>query len=296
MILLELANKAIFDALAEQLTLEKPTVLEFKCSDFDGAMFHVWTSQQNENDINISLSYGAAADILSKGGHARLEKVYGSHLVEAENGYDVTLLYSWSDITSNRDKTLTDISMIKAWVCASPLLSAMEAAESGAGGSTAVVDVALRDSTERMWVIQDGADRITVLFSVYFRDPDDVVFAKVFFTELKKSMQGAPSCDFSFQPPGELKNVKELPRGAQIGYVTFVVFDRHFKGPKKENAAFTLTTFRNYLHYHIKCSKSHMHTRMRNRTENLLKILNRAKQELVDQEKKTATGRTFTRK
>lgn len=31
-----------------------------------------------------------------------------------------------------------------------------------------------------------------------------------------------------------------------------VVFDRHFKGPKKDNCAFTLTTFRNYLHYHIK--------------------------------------------
>lgn len=75
-----------------------------------------------------------------------------------------------------------------------------------------------------------------------------------------------------------------------------MVFDRHFKGPKKDNAAFTLTTFRNYLHYHIKCSKSHMHTRMRNRTDNLLKILNRAKQEPVDQEKKTASGRTFARK
>jgi len=295
MILLELANKAIFDALAEQLTQEKPGLLEFKCSDFDGAMFHVWTSQENENDINISLSYGAAGDILAKGGKARLQKVYGQHLVAPENGYDVTIQYNWPEIAQSRDKMLTDISMIKAWVCASPLLQAFESAESG-GSLGGLIDVALRDSTERMWIVQDSADRITVLFSVYFRDPDDIVFAKVFFQELKKSLQGAPSCDFSLQPPGELKTARDLPRGAQIGYVTFVVFDRHFKGPKKENAAFTLTTFRNYLHYHIKCSKSHMHTRMRNRTENLLKILNRAKQEPVDQEKKTATGRTFTRK
>jgi len=295
MILLELANKAIFDALAEQLTLEKPGILEFKCSDFDGAMFHVWTSHESENDINISVSYGAAADILSRGGHSRLEKIYGQHLVAAENGYDVTLQYSWPEIAQNRDRVLTDISMLKAWISASPLLTAMESAESG-GKLDGLVDVPLRDSTERMWIVQDSSDRITVLFSIYFRDPDDMVFAKVFLQEFKKSVQGAPSCDFNFQPPGELRQAKDLPRGAQIGYVTFVIFDRHFKGPKKDNAAFTLTTFRNYLHYHIKCSKSHMHTRMRNRTENLLKIINRAKQEPVDQEKKTATGRTFTRK
>jgi actin related protein 2/3 complex subunit 2 len=295
MLLLELANKAIFDALADQLAQEQPGIVEFRCSDFDGAMFHVWTSQGNEGEINISLSYGAAQDILEKGGMARLQKIYGPHLVSAENGYDVTLQYSWQEISQSRDKTLTDISMIKAWVCASPLLTAMESAESG-GSLGGLVDVALRDSQERMWIVQDGSDRITVLFSVYFRDPDDMVFAKVFFQEFKKSMQGAPSCDFNVQPPGELRNVQNLPRGQQIGYVTFVVFDRHFKGGKKDNAAFTLTTFRNYLHYHIKCSKSHMHTRMRNRTENLLKIINRAKQEPVDTEKKTATGRTFVRK
>lgn len=110
--------------------------------------------------------------------------------------------------------------MVKAWLCASPLLEAMEKAESG-GKLPGMMDVALRDQSERMWVIQDGPDRITAIFSVYFRDPDDMVFAKVFFGELKKSMQGAPSCDFSFTPPGELKSVRDLPRGGQIGFVTF---------------------------------------------------------------------------
>jgi len=295
MILLELANKAIFDALAEQLTQEKPGIIEFRCSDFDGAMFHVWTSHENENELNISLSYGAAQTLLEMTGKARLQKLYGAHLIAPENGYDVTLQYAWNEIAANKDKTLADISMLKAWLCASPLLQAMESAEAGQQ-LQGTLDVPLRDSNERMWVQQDGPDRVTCIFTVYFRDPDDMVIANVFFGELKKSVQGAPSVDFKLQAPGELKNVRDLPRGQQIGYVTFVAFDRHFKGPKKDNAAFTLTTFRNYLHYHIKCSKSHMHTRMRNRTDNLLKILNRAKQEPVDQEKKTSTGRTFTRK
>jgi len=226
-----------------------------------------------------------------------LQKIYGSHLVAPENGYDLSLKFSFAEIAGNREKLVSDISMLKAWLTAAPLLQAFEAAETGQQ-IPGTVDIPLRDTNERMWVQQDGPDRVTAVFSVHFEDADDIVFAKVFFAELKKSLQGAPSVDFNFNPPGELKAVKDLPRAKEnnIGYVTFVVFDRHFKGPKKDNTAFTLTTFRNYLHYHIKCSKSHLHTRMRARTENLLKILNRAKQEPVDAEKKTVTGRVFTRK
>jgi actin related protein 2/3 complex subunit 2 len=80
-----------------------------------------------------------------------------------------------------------------------------------------------------------------------------------------------------------------------MAYVVFVLFDRHFAKEKRAKTIDTLQTFRNYLHYHIKCSKSHLHTRMRNRVESLLKILNRAKQDLPV-EKKTITGRTFVRK
>jgi len=294
-ILLDLANRAIADAIGEQLDAETPNILEFKCSDFDGALFHVWSGHENQDELTVSLSYGGAAECLKQSGKARLQKIYGSHLIPPEDGFDVSIKYSMQEMKNNREKAVTDVSMLKAWLVASPILQAMEAADSGQQ-IAGMVDVALRDSRERLWVQQDGPDRITCLFSVHFEDADDIVFAKVFFSELKKSLQGAPSCDFNFQPPGELKNVKDLPRGADIGYVTFVVFDRHFKGPKKDNSAFTLTTFRNYLHYHIKCSKSHLHTRMRNRTENLLKILNRAKQEPLDTEKKTAAGRTFVRK
>ncbi len=36
---------------------------------------------------------------------------------------------------------------------------------------------------------------------------------------------------------------------------------------------------RNYLHYHIKCSKAYIHSRMRAKTADFLKVLNRAKPE-----------------
>lgn len=87
-------------------TIRKPGVVEFRCSDFDGAMFHVWTSHNNENEVNVSLSYGAAGDLLAKGGRDRLNKLYGAHMVAPENGYDVTLQYQWPEIAANRGPPL----------------------------------------------------------------------------------------------------------------------------------------------------------------------------------------------
>lgn len=78
--------------------------------------------------------------------------------------------------------------------------------------------------------------------------------------------------------------------------MTVVLFKRHWTPvAKAQPAVFTLVSFRNYLHYHIKCCKSYLHTRMRLQVENLLKVLNRAKQE-APKERKLASGRTFVRK
>lgn len=114
-----------------------------------------------------------------------------------------------------------------------------------------------------------------------------------------------------------------------------VLTPRHFQDNNKEDTIDLIHTFRNYLHYHIKCSKAYLHQRMRARTAGLLKvggenggkkvsardtlrsrharltvallspirlsppcsvqILNRARPE-VEKEKKTASGRSFLRK
>lgn len=81
-------------------------MLEFKCSDFDGALFHVWSGHQNADELNISLSYGGAAECLKQGGKARLQKIYGPHLVAPENGFDVSLRYSFNEIAGNRGPSL----------------------------------------------------------------------------------------------------------------------------------------------------------------------------------------------
>jgi len=297
MILLEFTNKVIEDNLIERMNgeFEKPPVIDYKCADFDGAQFHVSSAEGTPSVVTISLQSTAAKALLKNGGEQLLKDKYGAHLVAAESGYDVSLRYDVDKIpVADRASTALEIAKLKSYLYGAVVVKVCEEAEKG---STAILyDIPLRDSEERMWLRADSTDRVTVVFSINFTDADDIVFGKVFLQEFKKSVAGAPSVDFVYKnPPLELKGVANLPRSENIGYVTFVLFDRHFKGDKKISAAETLPSFRNYLHYHIKCAKSHLHTRMRNRVDLLLQILNRAKQE-IDKEKKTATGRTFTRK
>jgi len=302
MILLETANKLIEDNILERMNEvfdegRKPPIIEYKCADFDGAIFHVASTESAPSLVTISLQSAAASSLLKNGGHDLLKEKYGANLVAAESGYDVSIQYDVDKVApGDRAKVAAEIGKLKSYLYGSIIIKVCSEAESGHTGT--LYDIPLRDSEERMWVRADSADRVTVVFSINFTDVDDVVFGKVFLQEFKKSIQGAPTVDFVYKtPPLELKDVSNKPRADNIGYVTFVLYDRHFKGAdKKATVAENLPTFRNYLHYHIKCAKSHLHTRMRNRVELLLQILNRAKQDFDKEEKKTASGRTFNRK
>jgi len=259
-------------------------------------MYHV-SSSESKADVTISLSGGACKELLKNGGKEHLELIYGSHFIAAESGYDVSIKYTIQGVSdAEKEKLANEAALLKTHLWGAPLIKVFKSAESG-GNVPGIIDIPLRDSEERMWIRQDGGDRVTVIFSVNFSDADDSVIGRVFLQEFKKSLAGAPSVDFYYkEPPMELKSITTLPRAENISYVTFVIFDRHFKGDKKNKVAQLIPTFRNYLHYHIKCAKSHLHTRMRNRVELLLQVLNRAKQDDIEKEKKTATGRTFQRK
>jgi len=300
---LECVNQAIYEQLLERMNfvateeVPKPPVLDFKVADFDGALFHVASDEKNPSVINISLQSVAAKSLLDKGGADLLKTIYGPHYVAPQRGNDVTLSYDLDAVPAgDRAKVANEIAKLKTHLYGSVVLRVCEAAEKGQFGKE-LIDIPLRDTQERIWLRADSADRVTVIFSINFVDADDVVFGKVFLQEFKKNASGAPTVDFTVKnPPLELKDVKDAPRSDNIGYVTFVLYDRHFKGDKKASVAENLPTFRNYLHYHIKCCKSNLHTRMRNRVDLLLQILNRAKQDLDSGEKKTAKGRTFVKK
>jgi actin related protein 2/3 complex subunit 2 len=84
---------------------------------------------------------------------------------------------------------------------------------------------------------------------------------------------------FSRDPPAGLAE-HDARMGEGVGYITFVLFPRHTAKETRDNTIDLIHLFRNYLHYHIKCSKAYIHSRMRAKTAAFLKVLNRAKHEV----------------
>ena len=78
-----------------------------------------------------------------------------------------------------------------------------------------------------------------------------------------------------------------------IHLMIIVLFPRHLTPQRRDESISHIQTFRDYFHYHIKAAKAYMHSRMRRRVADFLKVLNRAQPEAEEKEKKTASGRSF---
>lgn len=180
--------------------------------------------------------------------------------------------------------------------------------------------------------IRASHDRVTVIFSTVFKEETDRIFGRVFLQEFYdarklQSLQSAPQVTYSNrEPPLEIRHLPGLKKHENVGYVTFsesaighsqpravdrakreqgwrpdrkhrltpVLSPRHFSNPVQTMSTIShIQLFRDYLHYHIKCSKAYMQSRMRFRVAEFLKVLNRAKPEQEDKERRTVTGRTF---
>lgn len=136
------------------------------------------------------------------------------------------------------------------------------------------------------------------MFLVDFIDATDKALARTFlqqFVEAQRSIRTAPTASFSREPPLELANENILVNSDISGFLSFGFEERHVQGNLKSVAITLLTGFRSYLHYHIKCSKTYLHMRMRKDVASWLQVLNRARPE-VETEKKTMAGKTFVRK
>ncbi|VDP51608.1 unnamed protein product [Schistosoma mattheei] len=124
------------------------------------------------------------------------------------------------------------------------------------------------------------ADRVTVIFSTVFKESDDLIIAKVFLqelTEVRRRFDRAPQVLYSQSvPPSELVGT-DAAVGDNVAYITFVLFPRHLTPQASSRTINLIHILRNYLHYHIKCSKGYIHRRMRAKTFEFIKILNRAR-------------------
>lgn len=299
MILLEIKNRIIDDILRlkfkNALAGAKPETVDVTVADFDGVLFHISNLNGDKTKVRVSTSLKFYKELQEHGADELLKREYGPYLIAPEEGYNVTLLYDLESIPESYDDLIHKAALLKRNCFASVFEKYFEFQEQGEEGHKRAV-IHYRDD-ETLYV-EAKSDRVTVVFSTIFKDEDDIVIGKVFMQEFKegrKASHTAPQVLFSHkEPPMELANT-DARVGENIGYITFVLFPRHTNRQARDNTINLIHTFRDYLHYHIKCSKAYIHSRMRAKTSDFLKVLNRARPEPKNIEKKTMSGRTFVR-
>ncbi|XP_044758212.1 probable actin-related protein 2/3 complex subunit 2 [Coccinella septempunctata] len=300
MILLEINNRLVEETLTVKIKNAqaglKNESIDVTVADFDGVLYHISNPNGDKSKIRVSIALKFYKDLQEHGADELLKKEYGSLLTTPEDNFNVTLLINLEDIPENWQEVVKKIGLLKRNCFASVFEKYFDFQEKGEEGHKRAV-INYRDD-ETLYV-EAKADRVTVVFSTRFRDENDVVIGKVFMQELKEGLrasQTAPPVLFSHrEPPRELQNTNAVVDN-NVGYVTFILFPRHTARNTRDNTINLIHMFRHYLHYHIKCSKAYIHSRMRAKTSEFLKVLNRARPESRSTDKKTITGRTFIRR
>ncbi|KAF8159643.1 actin-related protein ARPC2 [Crassisporium funariophilum] len=301
MILLEPHNVIIQTTISEKL--QKPGSLDVVFVDYDNVRFHLSTADR-KTVLLLSMHIPCWEELLQYGALDVLRREYGSLLTDqTEPNYNVSLEIDLEQVPTDaesREAFVTSLALMKRNALAAPFERAFKTQKDleTSGGQGDLMQIHYRD--EEAMYIQAAPDRVTVIFSTIFREETDRIFGKVFLQEFvdarrQPSIQNAPQVLYSSRdPPLEIRHVPGLRNSEDVGYVTFVLFPRHFGNPSVSSASIShIQLFRDYLHYHIKCSKAYMHSRMRHRVTEFQKVLNRAKTEVATTERKTASGRTM---
>ncbi|KAG8833716.1 hypothetical protein FRC17_010179 [Serendipita sp. 399] len=172
---------------------------------------------QPEADYHVSLEY-AIDSLPPAGGRPSLV-------------VDRIVAFLISPLTDERDALIKSASLLKRNALAAPFeraFATQKTLESSASIDMPgeLMEIHYRD--EEAIYIQAANDRVTVVFSTIFKDETDRTFGKVFLQEFvdarrqNTAMQHAPQVLYSSRdPPLEIRNVSNLKRSDDVGYVTF---------------------------------------------------------------------------
>ncbi|KAG8908363.1 hypothetical protein FRB99_007291 [Tulasnella sp. 403] len=289
----------------------RPSSLDVQFVDFDGVRFHLSTGDR-KTLLTLSMNIRCWDELAQYGAWDVLGQQYGSYLKPpnaAEPGYHVSLEFDIDQVPKDpeaREALIKSAALLRRHALAAPFIRAfathrqLESQPLPTDGSAPPLGelMAIHYRDQEAIYVQASHDRVTVVFSTVFQEETDRIFGKVFLQEFVDArrlptIQTAPQVLYSNrEPPLEIRDVPGLSRADDVGYVTFVLFPRHFSNPHVAEATIShIQLFRDNLHYHIKCSKVYMHTRMRARAAEFLKVLNRAKTEVAGEPiRKTVTS------
>lgn len=307
MIHLEPGHRIVAETLAARFHAapDKREAVDVTCADF-GCQYYVCAAQEEKHILRVSLWLRCFDEIRDMVGERYFQELYPGMLEPTPRpNYKITIAVNLDQLppdAEGRDALVRKLSSIKRDVMGAPLWLCFKALLGGVRPPRPHYVIHFRPE-ETMWVVPQN-DLVVVVFSIAFENQVEAAIARVFLQEIEisrrqsRDLATAPNVTYTQEAPQELKQLKDVDKSTGknfIGFVSLAINKRIVDGDRLEKAVTLVEGYRAYLVYHIKATKSQLHTRIRSRSSNWLQVLNRAVPEKLNAEKKTITGRTFKR-
>jgi len=306
MIHLEPGHRIVAEAVAARVhsAPDKREAVDVRCSDF-GAQYYVSVQPEEKHVVRVSLWLRCYEEIAEAVGQGWFQEFYAGMVEAPQAGYKLTLAVNLDRLPADsdaKDALVRKLASVKRDVTAAPLWICFKALLEGGRAPRPHYSICVRPG-ESMYVIPQS-DLVVVVFSICFENQVEAAVAKVFLQEIEisrrqsRDLATAPSVTYTHDAPHELKQIKGLDLSTApgfIGYVSLAISKRNLDGGRMEKCITLVEGYRAYLNFHVKATKSQLHTRIRSRSSTWLQVLNRAMPEKLNAEKKTITGRTFKR-
>jgi actin related protein 2/3 complex subunit 2 len=305
-------NKILLSALTNRLSDGRREPCELKVADFNDVCYKLMVPPEAPNMITLNVALRDWKNLKENGAQAALDENFPGCETSPESGFDVAIVVNADELPkgpwgTTGEACARQLADIKTLLVGAPIMASFKNFVDGGAAKTPVLAVNQHkptlDGGGDFYVCQK-ADRVTVLFAVDFADETDKAICRVFmqeFVEAQRQVNNAPPSSYArgAEPPMELAGMKGVDACPNIaGFLSFTLFKNHIETRAKQlNVVNLMVGFTTYLQYHIKCTKTYMHMRMRAKVSGLLQVLNRSIQTSSEEkEKKTFGGKTFTRK
>jgi len=248
--------------------------VERNFTEFDGTRYKICsTGKETPYLLNLSVIIPYFKDLEKFDCLGYLGKIYGKKLLEEpEMNFDLTIQTDLSEVDEKEwEVDLYQLASIKrnAFACACEKM--FSDSISGKESEAAEINITQKDKL----YLFGKKDRVLFCFALDIKS--DQVITDLFLNEMvdirkKPDMSACPAVSLLKNAPDEIKGLN----AGDGPFFVFILFHRHFNGPNMSKAIDLMCEFRTYLSYHIKCSKAHIHTRMRAKTEGWKKVMSRA--------------------
>lgn len=288
-------SRALVEILTRMQSAERPMPVDHTFFEFGSIRYHVEASASDPENVYLSIATPSLSHEASSSSsglpEATLQETRKAYHRFAEvvepprEGYVLTLKLNFSGLNRPKDrvKAINQVSLLQSVVLSSQLRDML-----GSLGPSGTMRLVYNQRDP--FFVSKTAERINAVFPMRFRDDTDLAIATSFFQELRElgsSFARAPECSWSPIPPPELRGEYVHRLTTNGGFVSFGVLSRHVRGKRAAKTAWILLNFQAYVKYHIKCTRRHIQSRMRERLEALTEVIHDARLRGNDDKRKS---------